>query len=208
MIIKVFVEGPIDANNYLLIDENSKEAVLIDCSDSRPEVLEEIKNLGVNLKYILLTHGHYDHLLGAEGFKKFFGTDTYVSKDDIMQIEAAGQMMQFYFGMEPVNISCINKYVKDGDEFFIGDTKIKAIATPGHTEGGMSYLVENKLFSGDTLFKNSVGRCDLPGGNFNKLVNSIKDVLFSLPESTEVYPGHGAKTTIGYEKKYNEILNI
>lgn len=71
MIIKVFVEGPIDANNYLLIDENSKEAVLIDCSDSRPEVLEEIKNLGVNLKYILLTHGHYDHLLGAEGFKKF-----------------------------------------------------------------------------------------------------------------------------------------
>lgn len=207
MIIKVFVEGPINANNYLLIDEESKEAVLIDCSDSRQELLDEIKQLGINLKYILLTHGHFDHILGVDGFKAFFGVNTYVSKNDIMQVEAAGKMMQLYAGMNPVEIIGIKNFVKDGDEFFIGNTKIKAIATPGHTEGGMCYLIDDKLFSGDTLFQNSVGRCDLPGGNFKKLVHSIKDILFLLPESTEVFPGHGPKTTIGYEKKYNEILN-
>lgn len=208
MIIKTFVEGPIDANNYLLIDEDSNDAVLIDCSDARPEVLDEIKNLGVNLKYILLTHGHFDHILGVSKFKETFGVDAYVSEDDMYQVEAAPKMMQFFAGMNPVEISGLNHFIKDGDEFFIGNLKIKAIATPGHTEGGMCYLVDNKLFSGDTLFQNSVGRSDLPGGNLKKLVNSVRDVLFTLPESTEVFPGHGAKTTIGYEKKYNDILNI
>lgn len=208
MILKTFIEGPIDANNYLLIDEDSKEALMIDCSAARKEVITAIKNKQVNLKYILLTHGHFDHILGIDKFKEIFGVDTYVSKDDIPQIEAAGQMMQMFSGMKPEKIKSINHYVKDGDEFFIGKTKIKAIATPGHTEGGMSYLVGDKLFSGDTLFQGSVGRSDLPGGDFEKLSRSVKEVLFSLPDNIEVFTGHGASTTIGFEKKYNEILNI
>lgn len=208
MILKTFIEGPIDANNYLLIDEDSKEALMIDCSAAREELITEIKNAQVNLKYILLTHGHFDHILGVDKFKEIFGVDTYVSKDDIPQIEATGQMMQMFSGMKPEKIKSINHYVKDGDEFFIGKTKIKAIATPGHTEGGMSYLAGDKLFSGDTLFQGSVGRSDLPGGDFDKLSQSVKDVLFSLPDNIEVFTGHGSSTTIGFEKKYNEILNI
>lgn len=205
MIIKTFVEGPIDANNYLVIDEKSKDAVLIDCSSTRNEFINEIKDLGVNLKYILLTHGHFDHILGVDGFKGIFNVDVYMSEKDIPQVEMATQMMQMFTGLPVPEIKGINKYLNDGDEFFIGETKIKAIATAGHTEGGMCYLIEDKLFSGDTLFQLSVGRTDFPGGDYNQIVNSVRNILFNLPEDTEVYPGHGDKTNIGYEKKYNKI---
>ena len=208
MEIKTFVEGPIDANNYLLIDEVSKEAALIDCSSARPEFINAIKNSGVNLKYILLTHGHFDHLLGIEKFKEEFGAQTYVNEDDLTQVRLVPDMMQMFAGMMPVPAPQIVDFVKDGDEFKIGEIIIKAISTPGHTKGGMCYLVGDKLFSGDTLFQGSVGRCDLLDGNLKDIVNSIKNKLFTLPEDTVVYPGHGAKTTIAYEKKYNEILNI
>ncbi len=208
MILKTFVEGPIDANNYLLIDEESKEAVMIDCSDARKELLEEIKSLGIKLKYILLTHGHFDHIMGVDVFKEQFGVDAYVSQEDIEQVKITPNMIFMFTGLHAPEIKTINHYVKDGDEFVFGNNTIKAIATAGHTEGGMSYLVGDKLFSGDTLFQKSVGRSDLPGGDFKKLSHSVKDILFSLPDDTKVFPGHGASTSIGFEKKYNEIINI
>ena len=124
------------------------------------------------------------------------------------QVKLVPDMMRMFGSMQPSVVTSVNNFVSDGDEFFIGDTKIKAISTPGHTQGGMSYLIGDKLFSGDTLFQASVGRCDLPGGDLKQIANSIKNKLFTLPDETEVYPGHGAKTTIGFEKKYNEILNI
>lgn len=207
MILKTYVEGPIDANNYLLIDEESKEAVLIDCSAPRPELIQEIKNMGTKLKYILLTHGHFDHILGVDKFTEEFGVEAYVSEDDIMQVKATPQMIQMFTGLTVDVVKNIKKYVKDGDEFAIGNTKIKAISTPGHTEGGMCYLADNYLFSGDTLFQRSVGRTDFPGGSFEKISKSIKEKLFLLPDEMEVYPGHGPKTSIGFEKKYNEIIN-
>ena len=208
MILKTFIEGPIDANNYLIIDEKTNDAVLIDCSSARPEFINAVKESGVNLKYILLTHGHFDHLLGVDKFKEVFGVETYVSEDDMEQVRLVPDMMQMFAGMVPVNISGINHFVHDGDEFVIGDITIKAISTPGHTQGGMCYLIGDKLFSGDTLFQSSVGRCDLTGGSLKNIVDSIKNKLFTLPDETEVFPGHGVKTTIGFEKKYNEILNI
>lgn len=208
MEIKTFVEGPIDANNYLVIDEESKEAVLIDCSSARPEFIQAVKDSGVNLKYILLTHGHFDHLLGIDRFKEIFGVDTYVAEDDLNQVRLVPDMMQMFLGMAPVHVSSSLKFVKDGEEFKIGNTVIKAISTPGHTKGGMCYLIGDKLFSGDTLFQGSVGRCDLLDGDLKAIVRSIKDKLFTMPDQTIVFPGHGAQTTIAYEKKYNEILNI
>lgn len=208
MILKTFIEGPIDANNYLIIDEKTNDAVLIDCSSARSEFINAVRDSGVNLKYILLTHGHFDHLLGVDKFKEVFGVDIYVSEEDMEQVRLVPDMMQMFAGMMPVNISEANHFVHDGDEFVIGDITIKAISTPGHTQGGMCYLIGNKLFSGDTLFQSSVGRCDLPGGSLKNITDSIKNKLFTLPDETEVFPGHGAKTTIGFEKKYNEILNI
>lgn len=208
MEIKVFVEGPVDANNYLIIDEKSKEAVLIDCSSGRQEFINSIKNSGVNLKYILLTHGHFDHILGVDKFKEVFGTDAYIAKEDIEQVELTPKFMPILAGMESVEIKSIHNYLKDGDIIKVGDIEIKAIATPGHTPGGMSYLIGDKLFSGDTLFHRSIGRCDFPGGSLDTIIKSIKEKLFTLPDDTEVFPGHGEKTTIAYEKKYNEMLNL
>ena len=208
MEIKVFVEGPVDANKYLIIDEKSKEAVLIDCSSGRQEFINSIKNSGVKLKYILLTHGHFDHILGVDKFKEVFGTDAYIAKEDIEQVELTPKFMPILAGMESVEIKSIHNYLKDGDIIKVGDIEIKAIATPGHTPGGMSYLIGDKLFSGDTLFHRSIGRCDFPGGSLDTIIKSIKEKLFTLPDNTEVFPGHGEKTTIAYEKKYNEILNL
>lgn len=208
MEIKIFIEGPINAGNYLLIDETSREAVLIDCSSPDDDFVEGVKNADVKLKYILLTHGHFDHILGCERFKEVFGADTYVNKEDLQQIELCGQMMNMFAGMEPVKISGINHFVSDGDILKFGNIEIKCISTPGHTKGGMSYLVDGKLFSGDTLFRGAVGRCDLTGGSYDAIARSIKEKLFLLPDDTKVFPGHGEMTTIGYEKKYNEILNI
>ena len=206
--IKVFVEGPIDANNYLVTDVESKEAVLIDCSDFNEEFVNAIKQSGVKLKYILLTHGHFDHILGVSSFEKEFNVDTYMAKEDEEQVQAAPSMIQYFTGVRPPEFAKISHFVKDGDEFFIGKTKIKAISTPGHTQGGMCYLIDNDLFSGDTLFFRSVGRTDFLGGDFDKIKHSVKDVLFKLPDDVVVHPGHNQKSTIGYEKKFNEIINI
>ena len=206
--IKVFVEGPIDANNYLVTDVESKEAVLIDCSDFNDEFVNAIKQSGVKLKYILLTHGHFDHILGVSNFEKEFSVNTYMAKEDEEQVQAAPSMIQYFTGVRPPEFAKISHFVKDGDEFFIGKTKIKAISTPGHTQGGMCYLIDNDLFSGDTLFFRSVGRTDFQGGDFDKIKHSVKDVLFKLPDDVGVHPGHNQKSTIGYEKKFNEIINI
>lgn len=204
--VRTFVEGPIEANNYLLADEDTKEAILIDCSSDRTEFLKEIKDSDYKLKYILLTHGHFDHILGVNKFVSEFGIDAYMSEQDIEQVKYASQMYLMFSGKTIETEPSIKKFVKDGDEFKIGSHTIKAISTPGHTKGGISYLVDNKLFSGDTLFYGSVGRCDMPGGNFNEIKKSIKEKLFILPDDTEVYTGHGIKTTIGFEKTHNEIV--
>ena len=206
--VKTFVEGPVDANNYLLIDEESKEAVLIDCSSARSEFVNAVKDTGCKLKYILLTHGHFDHILGVEKFKEEFNVEAYASQDDFNQISYAPQMLMMFGGGTITKAPEITKTVKNGDEFKIGNYTIKAISTPGHTKGGMCYLICDKLFSGDTLFQGSVGRCDLPEGDLDEIIKSIKEKLFTLPDEIEVYTGHGGKTTIGFEKKYNEIINI
>ena len=201
MNIEIFTAGPIDANNYLLTDGD--EAVLIDCSEVKPEILKELD--GKKLKYIILTHGHFDHVLGVNIMREKTGAKVLVNQNDIQRMEEAAQIMQT-FGVQGVETPKADEYINDGDTVKFGNTTIKAIATPGHTEGGVCYLIDGKLFSGDTLFKDTVGRCDLPGGNFKKLSDSVKNKLFTMDENTVVYPGHGPETTIGYEKKYNEII--
>lgn len=203
MIIKTFTAGPIDANNYLLIDGD--EAVLIDCSEVKPEILKELD--GEKLKYILLTHGHFDHVLGINGMKEKTGAKVLVNKNDVARMEESASIMKT-FGVQGVEIPHADGFINDGDIIEFGNTKIKAIATPGHTEGGMCYLVDDKLFSGDTLFKGTVGRCDLAGGNLKKLSDSVNNKLFAMDENITVYPGHGPETTIDYEKQYNEIRGL
>ena len=205
MIIKRFIAGRLENNIYLVADEKSSEAVLIDATQDLPEIQKAVKDLGVKVKYILLTHGHFDHILGLNSLKKSLNAPAVICKDDLVISDNINEFTRL-FGLPDSVPPKYDMYIKDGDEILLGSYKIKVIHTPGHTEGGVCYLVDGKLFSGDTLFRGSVGRTDLFGGNFGKLSDSIKSKLFKLDDKTEVFPGHGDMTTIGFEKKYNEII--
>ena len=205
MIIKRFIAGRLENNIYLVADEKSSEAVLIDATQDLPEIQKAVKDLGVKVKYILLTHGHFDHILGLNSLKKSLNAPAVICKDDLVISDNINEFTRL-FGLPDSVPPKYDMYIKDGDEILLGSYKIKVIHTPGHTEGGVCYLVDGKLFSGDTLFRGSVGRTDLFGGNFGKLSDSIKNKLFKLDDKIEVFPGHGDMTTIGFEKKYNEII--
>lgn len=207
MILKTYIAGPFDANNYLLMDKNTKEAVLIDCSELKQEILDDINKFGAKVKYILLTHGHFDHVLGVNKMTKALGIDAYINQSDIILTDNINTMTRLV-NLPDTDIPEINGRIENWQEFQLGEHIIKAIPTPGHTEGGMSFLVDNNLlFSGDTLFCQSFGRTDLYGGSIKKLIDSITNVLFQLNENIEVYPGHGQPTSIKFEKAHNEILN-
>ena len=196
MEIKTFEAGPLSANNYLLTDNG--ESVLIDCSEYKPDILKD-----VNLKYVILAHGHFDHVLGVNKTKQATEAKVLVNELDVERMNESADIMNT-FGALGIETPKADGFIKDGDVIKFGNKEIKAIHTPGHTQGSMCYLIDDKLFSGDTLFRDFVGRCDLPGGDFGKMKESIKK-LFTLDDNIEVYSGHGEKTTIGYEKQNNEI---
>ena len=203
MIIKQFIAGQLENNMYLVADEASKKAVLIDASSNIPELIEAAKDYDV--EYILLTHGHFDHIMGLSSLKQALNAKAVISKDDLVISDNINEFTRL-FGLPDTTPPTYDLYVNDGDVLSVGNLEIKVIHTPGHTEGGVCYLIDGKLFSGDTLFRECVGRTDLFGGNFKKLSDSIKNKLFKLDGKIEVYPGHGDMTTIEHEKKYNEII--
>lgn len=205
MIIKQFIAGLIENNMYLVMDEKSHDAVLIDASQDIPELKKVVDELGANVKYILITHGHFDHIMGLNSLKKTLNAPAVICKDDLVISNNVNEFTRL-FGVPDIVPPTYEKFVKDGDVLDVGDMQIKVIQTPGHTEGGVCYLIGENLFSGDTLFKQSVGRTDLLGGNLEKIRHSVKEVLFKLDENIKVFPGHGPITTIAYEKKYNEII--
>jgi glyoxylase-like metal-dependent hydrolase (beta-lactamase superfamily II) len=220
MIVKTFVVPPIDNNNYTLTDEETGETALIDCSslDIWDKVLLDDNKIAVsdvgenrlelnniNLKYILLTHGHFDHIAGIRNDKltnKEVKIPVLVHEADMNWIKSVNTYMPM-MGMPEITIPTIDRFIEDGDVLKLGKNEIKVIYTPGHTQGGVCYYTDGKLFSGDTIFYESVGRCDLPGGNFEQLVENIKNKIFTLPENTVIYPGHGKPTTVGWEKEHN-----
>ena len=205
MIIKTFVEPPIDNNNYLIVDEKTKEAALIDCSSIDDRIDEEIEKQGANLKYILLTHGHFDHIAGIRPNRFKNNPQIVMHKADLDWLNNANQYLPM-FGMPEITIPKVDVFVEDGDTIQLGSLEIKVLHTPGHTQGGVCYLVDGNLFSGDTIFREAVGRCDLEGGNFNQIVESIEDKIFTLPPETVIYPGHGNITSVEWEKEHNRFL--
>ncbi|MDD3419358.1 MAG: MBL fold metallo-hydrolase [Candidatus Gastranaerophilales bacterium] len=205
MIFKNFIAGPFQANNYLLIDETTQKAVLIDCSGEVGDVIETLKEHNASLEKILLTHAHIDHIAGCYDLKEQTGAKIFVNEEDMFLIKNTQKQLQM-FGLPPEKEAPVDGFIKDGETIHIGEIKIKAIHTPGHTKGGMCYLVEDKLFSGDTLFLGSVGRTDLPGGDYNELENSISNKIFTLEGDLDIYSGHGPKTTLEYEKKNNPFF--
>ena len=203
MIIKTFVEPPIENNNYLIIDEESREAALIDCSNLDENILIELKRQNATLKYVLLTHGHFDHIGGLNDLPS--GVEVLMHAGDMEWINEVNTYLPM-IGMPTMEIPKIDKHIADNEIIKLGNTEIKVIHTPGHTQGGVCFYTKGSLFSGDTIFKESVGRCDLPGGDFNQIVDSIEQRIFELPEDTVIYPGHGKTTTVGWEKIHNSFM--
>lgn len=205
MILKQFVIGFLDVNNYLLIDEESKEAVLIDCTEKNAKIDETLIEYGAKLKYILLTHGHFDHVLGVNDFKRKYGCEVFIHGDDDVLLQNVDKFMSG-FGFGKTEVQNVDSFLIDNQVLKFGNIRIKVIHTPGHSQGSVCYLVEDNLFSGDTIFFECVGRTDLMGGNFQQLKSSVEKKIFNLDKNIKIHPGHGPSTTVGHEKVNNKFL--
>lgn len=211
MEFKIFVNNPWQENTYLLYDETN-EAVLIDCGCYSEQEREKIKlfleEKELTLVKLLNTHLHIDHVFGNKFVKEEYNLGAYAEKADEYLIDEAPRYAAI-LGLKGIETPpALGGYVKDGDEIRFGNTILRAIHTPGHSPGGLCYYCEKDklLFSGDSLFAGSIGRTDLPGGDYNSLVSTIKSKVMVLDEDVKVYPGHGPETTIGYEKHTNPFL--
>lgn len=196
MIIKTIPVGDIQENCYIVMDEKTMEAFVVDPGDQGNYLVQIIKKLGAELKFILLTHGHFDHVGAVSDLKSSFKIPHFINKEEIKYMNGTS----YVFGKIPE----VDGYLKDGEEIDFSGHKIKCIHTPGHSPGGMCFLLDGEhLFAGDTLFYLSVGRSDFEGGDMDTLIDSIRTKLFVLNDATIVYPGHGPKTSIMNEKRGN-----
>jgi len=205
MIIKKLTEEAFASNNYLVICEDTNEAVLIDAGWDNEKTIEKVKETQVNLKYIFYTHAHMDHICGDHALKEKFNLKAFMHIEDKFLVDMFKEQLGM-FGMPDRENPVVDEFISEGQELEVGKLKFKVIHTPGHSPGSVCYLSEDALFSGDTLFANSVGRTDLPGGNFEQLRDSIVNQLFKLDNEIKVYPGHGPTTTIGNEKLNNPFF--
>ncbi|MGL5084223.1 MAG: MBL fold metallo-hydrolase [Clostridium sp.] len=198
MIIKTIPAGPLQTNCYIIKDEVTKEAVVIDPGQDPALIIREIESLDCKVCAILLTHCHADHNDGTVDVKNKYNVPVYMHKEE----EKYMNLDNMVYGKLPK----IYDFIEDGDILKVFSKDVKCIHTPGHTKGGICFLIEDKLFTGDTLFNGSVGRWDFIGGNFDELIKSINEKLLVLENNVEVYPGHGPKSTIMFEKARNPFL--
>lgn len=206
MKIKKFEVGPLFVNCYVLYDEDTREAILIDPGDEPDLILDFIKEEGLTVKYILCTHGHFDHIGAVKEIKDDTGAKVLLHEKDIEIYRNSPQVAEQFFGIEIEPQPEPDELIEDGQTIKIGNSQLKFIHTPGHSPGSMSIYTDGYIFTGDTLFAGSVGRTDLIGGSIEELLNSLKK-LASLPEETVVMPGHGPKTKIGIEIKTNPFYH-
>ncbi len=206
MIIKDLVVGPIMANCYILGCEETREAVVIDPGDEAERILMSLAEEKLNLKYIINTHGHFDHVGANRELKAATNADILIhAKDEPMLAQLANAARGF--GLDGVeNSPPADRTIDDGDKITFGNITLNVIHMPGHSQGGVALYTDAIVFVGDSLFAGSIGRTDLPGGDYYILISSIKDKLFQLPDETVVYTGHGPRTTIKQEKMANPFV--
>ncbi|GBD14877.1 Hydroxyacylglutathione hydrolase GloC [bacterium HR25] len=206
LMVRGIVVGLFAENCWIVGSRRTGEAVCIDPGDQPEDILNLAKDLGVRIKYILNSHGHLDHVLGVRRIKEATGAKFLMHSQDVPIAKSAGQSAILLLGRYVEPPPDPDAFIEDGDEVDVAGVKLKVIHTPGHTPGSCSFYTEGMLFSGDTLFRGSIGRTDLPGGDYDQEMRSIIDKLLTLPEETIVLPGHMEETRIGIEKQTNPFV--
>jgi glyoxylase-like metal-dependent hydrolase (beta-lactamase superfamily II) len=207
MIHEILPVGILQCNCSIFGDEQSREALVVDPGDDIARVLAVVKRHGLTVKAIVITHAHIDHIGGAQKLKQATGAPVYMNPDDA-ELQEMMDVQAGWLGVRPPEQVEIDAPAKDGDKLVVGATEFHVLDTPGHTQGSICLWIpsERKLVAGDTLFRDSIGRTDLPGGDGRQILQSIHDKLLPLPDDTMVIPGHGDNTTIGREKQFNYFL--
>ena len=206
MILIRLVVGPLQVNCFILADEKTKEAIVIDPGDDAQDILKVIKDKGLRVKYIVNTHAHFDHVGANKAVKDATGAELLLHEADA-PVLATVAVQSRSFGMSPVSSPPPDRLLKHGDSIVAGEVSLKVLHTPGHTPGGISLLEQGIVLTGDSLFAGSIGRTDFPGGDLRTLIRSIKTNLMTLPDDTKVFSGHGPASTIGDERAENPFLN-
>ena len=207
MIHEILPVGMLQCNCSIFGDEQSREAIVIDPGDDIAKIAEILARHGLTVKAIIITHAHIDHIGGAAKLKELTGAPVYMNANDT-ELYAHLDAQAGWLGMKTPSRTEIDSEAREGDRLMLGGADFQIIHTPGHTQGSISVWIpaENKLIAGDTLFRDSIGRTDLPGGNPRQILRSIHDKLLVLPDTAVVFPGHGPSTTIGREKERNPFL--
>lgn len=207
MKIELFVTGMLGTNSYVVVNEEEKEAVIIDPAALSQKMKDYIETEGLTVKAVLLTHAHFDHIMGLDEITNTYGDlPVYVGEQDFSLLQSAKLNESMNFGVAYRFDG--GDVIHDGEVLHLIDQEFQVIHTPGHTAGGVCYYLKDMgvLFSGDTLFRMSVGRTDFQTSNTQDLLSSIKEKLYLLPDETVVYPGHMSATSIGYEKRHNPYI--
>ena len=205
MILRMLVVGPIQANCYVLGCERTKEAAVIDPGGDVDKILMTLAKDKLRCVYIINTHGHFDHTGDNKRLKEVTGAKLVIHRADapmILDQRSSGSV----WGMEVEDSPPPDVYVEERNVITFGDISLQVLHTPGHSPGGISLLSNKMIFVGDTLFAGSIGRTDLPGGDYETLIRNVKEKIFPLGDDVVIYPGHGPKTTVGREKRSNPFF--
>ena len=204
MIVKKLVVGTLAANCYIIGSEQTKQGMIVDPGAEAERIVENVKDLQLDIKFAVITHGHIDHIDALAEVKAATGAEFYAHAGDARFIQE--RPLHSIIGVDYPTLPAPDKWLNGGESMDIGDLQFLVLHTPGHSSGGICLLGQGVVFTGDTLFNCGIGRADLLGGSYSELMNSIHTKLMVLPDETIVYPGHGPATTIGAELRDNPFL--
>jgi len=203
--INAIIYRPLLVNTYIVHEEETKKGFIIDPAGKFESVMDVIGRHKIRPVFILYTHLHLDHIAGGHDLATKLSIPAYACEKDLYLFDAIEQTAMF-LGYPPIIPPVIDSYIKDGDELEIGSSSIRILSTPGHTPGGLSFSIADSIFTGDTIFRESTGRTDLPGGDQETLYRSIKEKIYAFPDDFTIRPGHGEYTTVGHEKVNNPFV--